>query len=63
MTLNDDTYSWNMRAVRDHQIFIMDPSELPDKLEGVKFWERWDVGLSENAHYAVGKVMTTSDFE
>ena len=63
MTLNDDTYYWNMRGVQDHDIFVMNPSGLPDKLEGVKFWTRWDVDLGGEAHYAVGRAMTTSNFE
>lgn len=67
MTFQDyDTYDWYLKGVPDHLILVMDPSELPDKAEEVKFWQRSHPGRNdayEYIFYAVGKVQITSDFE
>jgi len=68
MTFQDyETYDWYLKGVPEHLIVVMDPSELPDKAEEVKFWnrsapvsgeERW-----RDAFYAIGEVAIRTDFK
>jgi len=68
MTFQDyETYDWYLKGVPEHLVVVMDPSELPDKAEEVKFWrmsdpvrqhEQWPM-----AFHAVGKVMVKSNLE
>jgi len=65
MTFQDsETYHWYTKGVEESAVVIMDPSELPDKVEEVKFWRIWD--LSDGHHrifYAIGKVTIENDLE
>ena len=43
---------------------LLDASELPDKVEEVKFfWYSAPGGLTEREYYAIGKVMIGSNLE
>jgi hypothetical protein len=54
MTFQDtETYHWYTKSVQENSIVAMDPSELPDKVEEVKFWWGWED--SQKVFYAIGK--------
>lgn len=58
MTFQDyDTYNWYLEDTPRHLRRVIDPSELPDKVEEVKSWTSLDV------FYAVGKVQIMNEFE
>ena len=57
------TYNWYLRGKESYAV-IQDASELPDKVEEVKFW--WQVSPTsdrEKEFYAVGKVVIGNDLE
>jgi hypothetical protein len=56
MTFQDyNTYNWYLKDVPNRLAVILDTSELPDKVEEVKFWRPYVMGAPV-AYYAVGKV-------
>ena len=58
MTFQDyDTYNWYLEDIPRHLRQMIDPSELPDKVEEAKFWQSRDV------FYAVGRVQIMNGFE
>ena len=62
MTFQDsDTYNWYLKDTTWNYRVVLDPSELPDKAEEVKFW--WTRSGSVTHFYAIGKVVLGSDFE
>jgi len=65
MTFQDsETYNWYLEGRAKDYVFVLDPSELPDKVEEVKFWGgHCPSGTSQLQCYAIGKVVIGSDFE
>jgi len=59
MTFHDHkTYNWYSRSVQKTAIVVMDPSELPDRVEEVIFWWNWAPdALGQKEYYAIGTVM------
>jgi len=48
MTFQDyETYNWYLEGAQDYSIIVLDPLELPDKAEEVKFW-RCSTPISED---------------
>ena len=64
MTFQDsETYHWYLKGKESFAI-ILDASELPDKVEEVKFWWFSSPGsVTEREFYAIGKVMIGSNLE
>ena len=64
MTFQDsETYHWYTKGVKESDVVIMDPSELPDKVEEVKFWKNWASDGQHRVYYAIGKVTIENDLE
>jgi hypothetical protein len=63
---NYDTFNWYLKGIQDHNKVVLDSSELPDKVQDVKFWQyrcRTLNDVLEEGYYAIGKVQVMNDFE
>ena len=67
MTFQDSrTYNWYLKGVLKSRVIVLDASELPDKVEEVKFWQDYAAAAAGPlvfAFFAIGKVVIGNDFE